>query len=119
MAITPDASTYAADVRRVASALSCGAPTFVAHDQYGSRLSIMLALKTHTVFSAGAPVGMEEPGMWMFAAVVEHGAYWFDLSAYQHPSYIATKLDITVRDAQALGEFFCRLAAELAPVGIG
>lgn len=116
--IGPEKDDYADDVRNVARGL-CGATVYVKLADQGTRYNILLTSKADLGGPGGYPDGLDEEGeyvstgRWVHVAVTEHGAYWFNVQAYNAPGYIATKLGLTPTDGEVIGEFLTRLRHEL------
>jgi hypothetical protein len=110
----PGAETYAKDVRGIWDLLKNGQTVHVTVEDRATRYRIVLFPVVSTVFTniedrPGS--GYESEGYWLGVALMDHGAYWFDLGSYLSPDFVGDKLAVSVGDGEVLSEFLIRLAA--------
>jgi hypothetical protein len=99
--IRPAADDYAARCREITRTLAEGLPVFLDLIERMTSYKLVLAMEKNSA---------EDDG-WVFVAATGHGAYWFDLNSYLHPSFVAEKLNVTRGDGDVLAEFLTRLGA--------
>lgn len=117
--IRPDEPGYASYCRLVVDALSRADENncvFVALVAKSTRMELAIVLQS-AMFQVTEP---RQPAANAYAmvAVMEHGAYWFDLESYLAPSYVAEKLNITSADGETIAEFLTRLGAAMRMEGL-
>lgn len=107
--IGPERGSYAADVRAIAERLDAGWTVFVALDDEGTRYNLVVA-RVQDIDSLGRdPGGVTDE--YLFVAVQDHGAYWFNPTSLLTPDYVANKLNVSDTDGKVIGEFLTRLNA--------
>lgn len=104
---------YAADVRDVARVLTAGHPTTVALAHRMTRMQLVLALYGSVAVLTPPPGVDGEDRVFMFVAVIEHGAYWFATDGFLDPGFVAGKLGLAYVDGATVAEFLTRVGIEL------
>lgn len=96
-------------IRELAMHLAHGEAGRVELIARGSRIWLYLAWEA-------PPQDRQPEGIWMFAAVAEHGAYWFRVDAYVAPSYVSERLGLAYGDGETVAELLARLGLASANI---